>query len=148
MDKLKTQRVTTKAVFIRNNSVLLLNYKSPKTGLMEWELPGGTIQFGETPEIALRRELREELGLQNPIIERLVHVFSFVVNWETEDRQYIALVYQCNDPDSQQLVISNEHLGYEWIPIVKLDQLNIKEGHKTAIKMARLSLSELRKLRV
>ena len=30
---------------------------------IEWNFPGGTIRQGETPEVAARRELAEEIGL-------------------------------------------------------------------------------------
>jgi mutator protein MutT len=45
-----------------NNRVLLLKHRFRSDG--GWGIPGGFIDAGEQPEEALRRELREEVGLE------------------------------------------------------------------------------------
>ena len=51
-------------VIYRNNRVLMTR-RGPNQPLpLKWEFPGGKIDDGETPEVALERELFEELGIR------------------------------------------------------------------------------------
>jgi len=61
-------------VCLRNEEGKVLLARRRETGFLGglWELPGGKIERGEDPEEALRRELREELGIRR--VARLEYV--------------------------------------------------------------------------
>jgi 8-oxo-dGTP diphosphatase len=50
-------------VLERNGSILIGQRKSTAKHALKWEFPGGKVEVGEAFEDALRRELREELGI-------------------------------------------------------------------------------------
>lgn len=51
------------AVFHRDGDVLACRRALGKSAAGKWEFPGGKIDDDETPEVALAREIREELGI-------------------------------------------------------------------------------------
>jgi 8-oxo-dGTP diphosphatase len=59
----KVVLVSAVALIDRDGRVLLAQRPAGKPMAGLWEFPGGKVEQGETPEAALIRELREELGI-------------------------------------------------------------------------------------
>jgi len=79
------------------NSRLLLTLKKsgPYKGL--WGLPGGAIEFGETPEEALKRELLEETALaasQLKLLSTATSIVTYDNNGERYHFHHIGIIYE------------------------------------------------------
>ena len=71
--------ITVKAIVIYHQKILILKRVRPSSdGLGYWELPGGGLEYGETPHEALIRELKEETGLDIKIIKPVYTLLLFV----------------------------------------------------------------------
>ncbi len=64
---LKVVWVSAVALIDRDGRVLLAQRPLGKRMAGLWEFPGGKIEAGESPELALVRELKEELGIDTSI---------------------------------------------------------------------------------
>ena len=61
---MKTVLVAAVALIDADGRVLLAQRPPGKSMAGLWEFPGGKVEPGETPEVALIRELHEELGIE------------------------------------------------------------------------------------
>src|SRR5580704_2018294 len=51
------------ALITRDSKLLVCQRRHDDTHALQWEFPGGKVEPGESPSQALKRELREELGV-------------------------------------------------------------------------------------
>jgi len=52
-------------VLERDGTILICRRRADQPHPMKWEFPGGKLESGESPQAALIRELREELGIES-----------------------------------------------------------------------------------
>lgn len=55
------------ALILRDDRLLICQRKKNDKFALKWEFPGGKVRVGESFQNALRRELREELGVESTI---------------------------------------------------------------------------------
>jgi len=82
------------AAILNNEGQLFiaLRGKEAKNERGKWEIPGGAVEFGETFEEALQREVMEEIGVKINIIE-LLGIANHII--PDENQHWVAPTYIC-----------------------------------------------------
>ncbi len=92
--------------------------KYPEAGLDLWDIAGGRIEPGSTLIDNLKREIKEETGLDLIGEPDLIHAQDIL---RVTGKHVVRLTY-IGDGDGE-IVLSDEHDDYKWLTIDELVQL-------------------------
>lgn len=112
-------------VTIAGKFVLLKNERG------EWELPGGRIEAGESPELCVLREIEEELGIQAEVTG-ILDAWLFEV---LPGKHVFITTYACTTKvqAAETLQISHEHKEVGLFSLEAALGLNMPVGYKRSL---------------
>lgn len=123
------------AVIVDGNRVLLVQRANePLKG--EWSLPGGAVEIGETLQVAVVREVREETGLDvevGPIVDVLDRL-----RFDPDGRprfHYVLVDFICR-PKGGTLACGSDASDVAWASRLELPDYNVAESTVTVIEKA------------
>lgn len=107
---MNAQIVVKSILFNKNFDKILLIQRSDEdpVGADTWENAGGCVEWGEQPEEALKREIREEAGITEIIIKNIAYVT--LVN---SDHPFLIIAYVC-EAQTETVTLSSEHRSFVW----------------------------------
>ncbi|OGK67387.1 hypothetical protein A2377_01245 [Candidatus Roizmanbacteria bacterium RIFOXYB1_FULL_41_27] len=114
-------------VIVKNNKFLLTKRADDEWGedfeevkAFPWQIPGGGLEFGESVEECLHREIKEETGLNVEIVKLLPKLFHEVRGpWHG-----LFVCFLCKMKDKNQPVTINEEASdYGWYTLEEIAAL-------------------------
>jgi 8-oxo-dGTP diphosphatase len=124
----KTVIKVAAAVIERDGRILVGQRKRNDSHALKWEFPGGKVERGETPPVALARELREELAIEAIIGREIIRY-----EHRYPKRASILLIFYrvtefTGDPQS----LAFEQIA--WAPPPELPSYNFLDGDLDFVK--------------
>ncbi len=129
MKRKEKKRIALLFIVIDNKVLLFKRSPEETTNPGKYGMLGGHIEKGETPEEALRREVKEEAGVE-------LGSFKKLKVYELEDVQLN--VFYTNEFDTENVKLDKkEHTGKKFFSLEELDEMSPEECIDTNKGIAR-----------
>ncbi len=116
------------AIIIKNDKYFIAQRNRNKHMGLSWEFPGGKVEKGETLEIALKREIKEELNIEINIKDKLGEE-----NYQ-DDKINVKLHYFICSLANGVITLS-EHENLAWVTKNEFKNYNFAEGDSDIINL-------------
>lgn len=104
-----------KAVIKNHDQILLLHVTKPSLGYEYWDLPGGRLKERESIELKLRREVAEETGISDIVIEAPMPMSMTTISLPLSHNKEAGVIfapYLCRTQTSK--VVVEENMSFRW----------------------------------
>jgi ADP-ribose pyrophosphatase YjhB (NUDIX family) len=93
-------------IFNKNNELLLVEHE--KLDKRYWVLPGGHLEFGETFEKCIKREIKEELGLENIAVKDFLFLDEYIN--KKKKRHVVKLGFLCTSDQLDRINLKQDNV--------------------------------------
>ena len=116
------------AIIIKDDKYFIAQRNRNKHMGLSWEFPGGKVEIGETFEIALKREIKEELNIEINVKNKLGEE-----NYQ-DDKINVKLHYFICSHFNGEIILS-EHEDSAWVTKNEFKNYNFAEGDSDIINL-------------
>lgn len=141
MEQIDKLFIATKAFIVNNGKVLVLREStqySDGSNAGRFDVPGGRLKPGEHFEEALKREVKEETGLE-VTIGKPVYVGEWRPTVKGERWQIVGVFFLCESV-ATDVTLSEDHVEALWIHPGEASTINIIDNLKQAFEALQKAL--------
>jgi 8-oxo-dGTP diphosphatase len=127
----KHELTVVAALILRDSKILVCQRRRDDSHALQWEFPGGKVEPGETPQVALARELREELGIEAAIGRELFRTRHHY----RESQPELELIFFQANVDRSALLQNLVFEGFEWADPASLPEYNFLQADEEFVAL-------------
>jgi 8-oxo-dGTP diphosphatase len=113
----------TAAVIIRDGKVLIARRNPGLSNGGRWEFPGGKVRSHENPRSCLKREIKEELGIESEVLENIGTVTH------EEDSGRLRLLFFRTKWLAGKMCL-RDHTEIRWVEPVQLSEFELSPADR------------------
>tara|TARA_B100001939_G_scaffold311049_1_gene293376 strand:+ start:122 stop:523 length:402 start_codon:yes stop_codon:yes gene_type:complete len=116
-------KVVVGGLIFQNKKILICQRKEEGDHPLKWEFPGGKLKDNENNQEALKRELKEELGIE---IYEMILFDEYLYEYKKLSKNLKLVFFQIFQFGGE--IQNNVHQQLKWIEISKLGDYDFLEG--------------------
>jgi 8-oxo-dGTP diphosphatase len=124
--------VAVEAVIVKDGNILITQRSFERSHAPgEWEMLTGRVEQGETFEEALKREVKEEVGLKVEILQPF-NTFHFYR--ASEKTEHLGVSFLCKYIGGKVTLDKNEQIDYKWATPKEAEKLIVDKSILSSVQ--------------